>query len=169
MKNILIVSSTLKNNYKLAQELEKLLKDLNVKSTLISLENFILPLYTDKVFEKKKIEYKDTVEELTKHFVNNKGLIICGPEYNGSTPPILNNAIAWISVSTDYWRDAFNNKIALIATASGGSGTKFISTIKLQLEHLGCTVMTQAISANKSKPLDQNSAKKNLSKFISLI
>ena len=169
MKNILIVSSTLKNNYKLAQELEKLLKDLNVKTTLISLENYILPLYTDEIFEKKKNEYKNTVEELTKHFVSNKGLIICGPEYNGSTPPILNNAIAWISVSTDYWKDAFNNKIALVATASGGPGTKFIYTIKLQLEHLGCTVMPQSISANKSKPLKQNATKKNLNKFISLI
>ena len=169
MKNILIVSSTLKNNYKLAQELEKLLKDSNVKTTLISLENYILPLYTDKIFEKKKNDYKNTVEELTKLFVNNKGLIICGPEYNGSTPPILNNAIAWISVSTDYWKDAFNNKIVLIATASGGPGTKFISTIKLQLEHLGCTVMPQSISANKSKPLEQEPTKKNLNKFISLI
>ena len=74
MKNILIVSSTLKNNYKLAQELENLLKDLNVKTTLISLENYILPLYTDKIFEKKKNDYKNTVEELTKLFVNNKGL-----------------------------------------------------------------------------------------------
>ena len=169
MKNILIVSSTLKNNYKLAQELENLLKDLNVKTTLISLENYILPLYTDKIFEKKKNDYKNTVEELTKLFVNNKGLIICGPEYNGSTPPILNNAIAWISVSTDYWKDAFNNKIALVATASGGPGTKFISTIKLQLEHLGCTVMPQSISANKSKPLKQHATKKNLNKFISLL
>ena len=168
MKNILIVSATLKNNYKLAKQLKTLIdKEANV--SIISLENYDLPIYTENTFNKHIKSYQNIIEDLTKCFMDNQGIIICAPEYNGSAPPIVTNAIAWISTSTKYWRDAFNNKIALIATASGGPGTKFISTIKLQLEHLGCTVMTRAISANKSKPLDQNSAKKNLSKFISLI
>ena len=168
MKNILIISATLKNNYKLAKQLKTLIdKEANV--TIISLENYDFPIYTDNTFDKHIKSYQRTIEELTKYFIDNQGIIICAPEYNGSTPPIVNNAIAWISTTTKYWRDAFNNKIALIATASGGPGTKFISTIKLQLEHLGCTVMPQSISANKSKPLEQESTKKNLNKFISLI
>ena len=168
MKNILIISATLKNNYKLAKQLKTLIdKEANV--TIISLENYDFPIYTDNTFDKHIKSYQRTIEELTKYFIDNQGIIICAPEYNGSTPPIVNNAIAWISTTTKYWRDAFNNKIALIATASGGPGTKFISTIKLQLEHLGCTVMPQSISTNKSKPLEQESTKKNLNKFISLI
>ena len=117
----------------------------------------------------KKTKYKNTVEEITKHFINNHGLIICAPEYNGSIPPILNNAIAWVSTSTDYWRDAFNDKVALIGTASGGSGTNFISTMKLQLEYLGCVVMPRSISANSSNPLNTESTKKILKKFINLL
>ena len=169
MKNILIISTTLKNNYALAKQLKTLLKELKVNPTLISLENYILPLYTDNIFDKKKKEYENTVESLTKLFINNDGLIICGPEYNGSTPPILNNAIAWISTSTNYWRDAFNKKIALIGTSSGGAGTKFVMTIKMQLEHLGCVVMPRAISSNDSKPLNIESTKKILNQFIELI
>jgi len=168
MKNILIVSATLNNNYKLAQQLKTLI-DKKVNVTIISLENYHLPIYTENNFDKHIKSYQSTIEELTKYFVDNQGIIICAPEYNGSTPPIVNNAIAWISTSTKYWRDAFNNKIALIATNSGGDGTKYITIMKLQMEHLGCVVMPRAISANKSNPLNIDSAKKILTKFINLI
>ena len=102
-------------------------------------------------------------------FPKNEGLIICGPEYNGSTHPIINNSIAWISSSTEYWRDAFSDKIALVATYSGGAGLKYISTMKLQLEHLGCVVMPRAISSNKSNPMKSESIDKILKQFVKLL
>ena len=168
MKNILIVSATLKSNYKLAKQLKKLI-DQEANVTVISLENYDLPVYTEKVFDKNIKSYQSTIEELTKYFKNNQGIIICAPEYNGSTPPIVNNAIAWISTTTKYWRDAFNDKIALIATSSGGPGTKYTTIMKLQMEHLGCIVMPRPISANKSNPLNIESTKKILKKFIDLM
>jgi len=167
MKNILIVSATLKSNYKLAKQLKKLI-DQEANVTIISLENYDLPVYTEKVFDKNITSYQNTIEELTKYFKDNQGIIICAPEYNGSTPPIVNNAIAWISTTTKYWRDAFNDKIALIATSSGGLGTKYTTIMKLQMEHLGCIVMPRSISANKSNPLNIESTKKILKKFINL-
>jgi len=169
MKNILIISATSKNNYALAKQLKNLIDDLQGNATIISLEDYMLPLYTDKVFEKHKKQYKDTIETLTKFFIENDGLIVCGPEYNGSSHPILNNAIAWISMSTNYWRDAFNQKIALVGTSSGGVGSKFIMTMKTQLEHLGCVVMPRAISSNDSNPMNIKSTKKILKQFIKLI
>ena len=165
MKNILIVSATLKNNYKLAKQLETLInKEANV--TIISLENYDLPIYTDNTFDKHIKSYKNIIQELTKYFIDNQGIIICSPEYNGSTPPIVNNVIAWISTTTKYWRDAFNNKTALIATSSGGPGTNYITIMKLQLEHLGCVVMPRSISTNDSNPLNIESTKKILKQFI---
>ena len=168
MKNILIISATLKNNYKLAKQLKTLI-DKKANVTIISLENYNFPIYTDNTFDKHIKTYQSTIEELTKYFIDNQGIIICAPEYNGSTPPIVNNAIAWISTTTKYWRDAFNNKIALIATSSGGAGTKYITIMKLQMEHLGCVVMPRSISANESNPLNIESAKKILKKFIDLM
>jgi len=168
MKNILIVSATLNNNYKLAKQLKKLI-DQEANVTVISLEDYDLPVYTEKVFDKYIKSNKNTIEKLTKYFINNQGIIICAPEYNGSTPPIVNNAIAWISTTTKYWRDAFNDKIALIATSSGGPGTKYTTIMKLQMEHLGCVVMPRSISANKSNPLNIESTKKILKKFIELM
>ena len=169
MKKVLIVSATLNNNYSLGGKLKTHLESMDVDVTLISLENYTLPVYTDALFEKEKETYKETIETLTKEFVSANGLIICGPEYNGSTPPILNNAIAWISCSTDYWRDAFSDKIALVGTSSGGPGTKFIATMKIQLEHLGCVVMPRAISSNNSSPMNPDSIKKILNQFIKLL
>jgi len=164
MKNILIVSATLKNNYKLEKKYSN-----SIKINVISLENYQLPIYTDNAFDEHIDEHKNTISQLTNKFVESNGIIICAPEYNGSTPPIVNNAIAWISTTTDYWRDAFNKKIALIGTNSGGPGTKYITTIKLQMEHLGCVVMPRAISTNKSNPLNTESTNKILKQFIDLI
>ena len=168
MKNILIVSATLNNNYELAKKLKNLINE-EANVTVISLENYDLPVYTEDIFDKHIKKYQNTIEELTQHFVKNQGIIMCAPEYNGSTPPIVNNAIAWISTTTKYWRDAFNDKIALIATNSGGPGTKYISIMKLQMEHLGCVVMPRSISANKSNPLNVESTQKIIKKFIKLI
>ena len=175
MKKILIVSATLKNNLKLAHDLEKIInnisisKENNLETEVISLENYNLPVYTEKVFDSSIDNYKKTISDLTKKFIECDGLIICAPEYNGSTPPILNNSIAWISTATKYWRDAFNNKISLVATNSGGPGLKYISTMKLQLEHLGSVVMPRAISTNKSNPIVLESAEKIINQFIRLI
>ena len=169
MKNILIVSATLKSNYKLGQQLKSLLEKFDTKVTLISLENYILPLYTEDCSNNHKEDHKDTIVALTDYFVNNDGIIMCAPEYNGSIPPIVNNAIAWISVHTDYWKDAFNNKTILIATSSGGAGEKFITVMKTQLEHLGSVVMPRAISSNKSNPLNIESTEKILKHFIKTI
>ena len=169
MKNVLIISATLNTNYTLAKDIEKILLNLNVKVTIVSLEDYSLPLYTaknSKIVNENGIE---KIENLTKHLINNQGIIVCGPEYNGSIPPIITNAISWISTSTDYWRDGFLNKIALVATSSGGPGNKFLTSMKMQLEHLGAIVMPRFINISSSLPLKKDSAEKILKQFINLL
>ncbi len=118
---------------------------------------------------KEKDNYAKIVNDLTQLLINNKGIILCGPEYNGSSHPIITNAISWVSVSTKNWRDAFNNKVSLIGNSSGGPGTKFLISMKMQLEHLGSIVMPRTINVNSSNPLNKESAKKILNQFISLL
>ena len=169
MKNILIISATMKTNYKLSKDIQIILKEYNVNTTLISLENYDLPLYTDKAFKDGKNDYETEINELTDCLVTNEGIIICGPEYNGSISPIITNAIAWISTCSNYWKDSFENKNFLIATSSGGLGNKFIMAMKIQLEHLGAIVMPKSINVNENTPLKIESAKKILKQFITLI
>ena len=169
MKKIIIISATLENNYKLAENIKDILSEMNVEVSLLSLEDYMLPLYTDKVFSEEKDYYKNKVVHLTEEMKTADGLIICGPEYNGSIAPIISNTIAWVSTSTEYWRDSFFNKIALIGTHSGGGGDKFFRAMKTQLEHLGSVVMPRSINVNNSSPLKKDSAKKILKQFINLI
>ena len=129
----------------------------------------MFPLYTDKVFKEKKDEYRETVLSLINEMQESKGLIFCAPEYNGSIPPIVSNAISWISVSGEDWRGSFIDKIALIGTHSGGGGDKFFRSMKIQLEHLGSVVMPRPITVNNSSPLKKDSAEKILKQFINLI
>ncbi len=170
MKKILLISATSKTNYNLSKELKKLLVNdfsgIDVK--IISLEDYELPLYTAKNSTLNDKKSLNNIRTITDYLVESDGVIFAGPEYNGSIPPILVNTITWISTTTEYWRDAFLNKIGLIVTSSGGGGNKFLLTLKIQLEHLGMVVMPRNITINNSSPLKKDSAKKILKQFVNL-
>ncbi len=152
----LIISATRNNNHKLAQSLEKTAKELEMETRLICLEDYDLPVYTPTV-EGKGIP--EVAKTLTTLFCEAKSLTFCAPEYNGSIPPIVNNAIAWISRSGDEdWRGAFNGKPAVVATHSGGGGLKVTQAMRAQLEHLGSIVLPRPIVTNFSKELNPDSA-----------
>ena len=169
MKKITIISGTSNNNYKLSKDIGDILIDLGISASVLCLEDYMFPLYTDKIFKEKQDEYKATVLSLINEMKESRGLIFCAPEYNGSIPPIVSNAIAWISVSGEDWRGSFVDKIALIGTHSGGGGDKFFRSMKIQLEHLGSIVMQRPIAINNSSPLKKDSVEKILKQFINLI
>jgi len=168
-KNILIISATSKNNLKLAEKIHSIIDKNLVNSEVLNLEKHCLPIFTEEFFNKNKASYLEKVEFITDKFVSADGIVVCAPEYNGSIPPIINNTIAWISMSTKYWRDGFNNKIGMICSHSGGQGTKFIISMKLQLEHLGMTIIARNIVLDSSKKFDIDSSKKILKQFIKLL
>ena len=160
MKNIIIISATSGNNLNLAIKIGEL---LDLQCQIISLEDYYLPLYTGNI----ELEDKTLINDLCQKVINADGFIFCGPEYNGGSAPILTNAITWISVTTDYWKDAFKDKIGLIATHSGGNGDSFLLTFKHQLEFLGVVVYPDSIKVNKTKPFDVNLTRKIINGFQS--
>ncbi len=162
----LIVSATRGNNLKLAQSLEEMARGLEMESQLICLEDYELPVYTPSIEEKGIPENALT---LTREFHAAKGIILIAPEYNGSTPPIVSNAIAWISRSgNEDWRASFNNKPCVVATHSGGGGQKVTQTMRSQLEHLGGLVLPRAIITNYQKELNPESAQTILNQLKKL-
>ena len=162
MKKILIISATSGNNLTLANKIGKL---FDLENKIISIEDYQLPLYTGKV----ELEDKTAINGLCQKVIDASGFVFCGPEYNGGSAPILTNAITWISVTTDHWRDAFTNKIGLVATHSGGDGSSFLSTFRKQLEFMGVVVYPRSIQVNKSKDFDAGSAKKIIARFEKLL
>jgi|TARA_B110000438_G_scaffold285406_1_gene315465 NAD(P)H-dependent FMN reductase len=166
---VLIVSATSSTNLKLSEDIEKILQKFSVKAEILNIEEFPLPLFVSSNYIETKEKHFDKINNLTGKFIESHGIIICAPEYNGSIPPIITNMIAWISVSTEEWRFAFSDKISLIATSSGGPGSKYIIAMKNQLEHLGSVVMPRSIATSSSVKLDLNSVEKILNKFIKLL
>ena len=161
MKKILIISATSGNNLDLANDIRKL---LSVDNEVISLEDYELPLYTGKV----KIDNQTIVNRLCNKVLDASGFIFCGPEYNGGSTPMLINAITWISVTTEHWRDSFSDKIGLIATHSGGGGNSFLSTFRQQLEFMGVVVFPRSIKVNKKNDFNEKSVKKIIERFEKL-
>ena len=166
MKNILIVSATSGNNYILAQEVESLFKTKQANCKLIKLDDFSIPLYNPQL---EKTTNNVDISKIDELFQNADGFIFCAPEYNGGVPPVLSNALTWVSVKSKNWRDAFNGKFAIIATHSGGNGFRFLLAIRNQLEHMGTNVLSRTISVSKDIPLNKDSARKILNSFVKII
>tara|TARA_Y100000816_G_scaffold89085_1_gene61402 strand:+ start:183 stop:668 length:486 start_codon:yes stop_codon:yes gene_type:complete len=159
---ILIISATSGNNLTLAEKIQDL---FDIETELISLEDYQLPLYTPKV----KLNNQNIVNDLCNKVTEASGFVFCGPEYNGGSAPILTNAITWVSVTTNYWRDAFNEKIGLLASHSGGGGDSFLMTFRKQLEFLGVIVYPRSIKVNKNKTFNIESSKKIVERFQNLL
>ena len=164
MSKVLIVSATSGTNLILAHNISDL---LDVEREIVNLEDYVMPLYTPQAEEEE--EHNNLMSCLSKKFISSKGLIFCAPEYNGGSPPILTNTITWLSVSTNNWRDAFLNKIAIISTHSGGAGARFLSTFRIQLEHLGVIVYPKTIMVNTNNSFNKSSAKKILLGYKTLL
>ena len=159
---ILIISVTAGKNFTLAKKIQDL---FDIETGIISLEDYQLPLYTPKV----KLNNHNIVDDLCNKVTEASGFVFCGPEYNGGSAPILTNAITWISVKSEYWRDAFNGKFALIGTHSGGSGNRFLTAFRSQLEYMGTVVMPKTISVNKNKEFNKESAERTIQSLIDLL
>ena len=83
---------------------------------------------------------------LTEH----DGLLIATPEYNGSLPAALKNAIDWASrPSGRYERDkVFKGKVAAMMTASPGSfgGVRSLAHLRGVLTSVGVVVLPQEVA-----------------------
>tara|TARA_R110000868_G_scaffold117600_15_gene312612 strand:+ start:107239 stop:107739 length:501 start_codon:yes stop_codon:yes gene_type:complete len=166
MKKILILSATSRSNLKLAKEIAAQ-APTGVEVEIQILEDIDLPLYSPKVEADGVPAAALTLSESLKSV---GAFILVAPEYNGSIPPVVNNAIAWISRCSKEWRASFNDKFAAVATMSGGGGQKVVQAMRSQLEHLGTTVHSRAIVCTSQKELNPESAKKimaDLTKWIS--
>ena len=162
MSKILIISATSGTNLALANKISDL---LDREREIINLEDFIMPLYTPNVEQRDN----NVINDLCEKFINSDGFIFCAPEYNGGSPPILTNTITWLSVTTKHWREVFVNKKVLIATHSGGAGSRFLSTFRVQLEHLGSIVYPRTIMVNSNKKFKAESVGNILTDFIKLL
>ncbi len=159
MKTILIIAATPRSNHELAQSLAAL-APADVKVTTVVLEELNLPLYTPT---NEATGIPPAAIELSNLIIAAGAMVCVAPEYNGSVPPVYNNAIAWVSRTQKEWRAGFIDKFAAVATMSGGGGARVVQMMRSQLEHLGTTVHSHALVCGPSKALNPDSGRKIMS------
>src|ERR1700710_3029259 len=136
---ILVIPGSLRSgslNAKLAAVATHELVRMGAEVTRISLSDFSLPIYDGDMQAKSGVP---------KHAVNLKrmigahhGVLIVTPEYNSSLPPLLKNAIDWVSRVQDAHEirgQVFRERAFAIAAASAGRlrGTRRLSALRLVL------------------------------------
>lgn len=146
--NILIFAGSTRQesyNRKLAKAAAAIAEQQGAQATLLELSDFDIPLYN------ADLEARGTpadVIRLKQAMHSHAAWIICSPEYNGSYPALLKNAIDWASspVKGDaLWSDGtqpFRNKVVGMASASPGGmgGLRAQSHLAPLLLNLQCWV-----------------------------
>ena len=166
MPKIGILVASAGNNRKLGDTLKELAQKQNVETQIINLVDLNLPLYS--TVEEERNGIPDTAKDLAEQILAHKAFIIVAPEYNGVMPPVLNNAMAWTSRSTDCWRDAFNDKTVGLATHSGGGGEKGLQAMRLMYQHLGANILARELLTTYEKPLNQETANLMIEQLVKL-
>ena len=149
MKKICVITASIGKNLELAQLIVSHLKKHNAEVTLIDLVSLNLPLYSSAAESHHKAE---VLVEPFKEQLKADAFVFVAPEYNGGPPPVFTNFVAWVSRSTKNWRDTFNRKTGMIATASAGSGLQVLTILRMQLSFIGMNVMGRQIVSTMSKP-----------------
>ena len=85
MKNLLIISSTKNTNLQLSQEIKNFFdKKESISSSIISLEEFDLPLFKPSLEEnfKENNSFPTDIEKVKNKILSSDAIIWCSPEYN---------------------------------------------------------------------------------------
>lgn len=164
---ITIFVASLNENMKMANTLQKQLTSLGYKSQIINLVDLDLPMYDSYKEQQDGIPSK--INEIIQTMEESSAYIFVSPEYNFSIPPVLSNAIAWISRAGDDFRKVFTLKIIQLATHSGGGGNDVSNAMRTQFTKLGSLVMPREIIATYSTPLDENSNERILKQFVQVL
>src|SRR5262249_17794943 len=84
-------------------------------------------------------------EEFRNRLLANDAFVIASPEYNGSMPGHLKNAIDWVS---QFRPQPFNQRHCLLMSASPsmGGGNRGLWSLRIPLEHLGSPVFPDMFS-----------------------
>jgi len=149
MADLLVIAASNGENLKLAHRFAAAAQAMGRCTDVLDLTALDLPLFTPPARDRGT---PAAVADLEARLRGSPRWVICAPEYNGSIPPVLTSAIAWLSVQGDDFRALFNCRPIAIATHSGGGGATALMALRLQLAHLGAHVVGRQVLSNNANP-----------------
>ncbi len=165
-KALLVITASNGENLKLAQRFAQISKELGANPEVLDLTDLDLPLYNPRSHNESGIP--PLTKTLMEKMASSPRWVICAPEYNGSIPPVLTSAIAWLSVLGEDFRDLFNGRPIAIASFSGGGGMEVLLSLRIQLSHLGAQVVGRQLMSNFQKPAKDESIQDLLERLIQM-
>lgn len=122
--------------------------------TRITLADYALPIMDEDLERDKGVPAN--AAKLARQFAAHDGVLIATPEYNGSLPPLLKNAIDWVSrVTKDGGRPVrpFANRAFALCSSSNGpfAGIRAINHLRAVLSHVGCEVVAPQCSIARAQ------------------
>jgi NAD(P)H-dependent FMN reductase len=153
--DVLVIAASSGENLKLAHRFGEAARQKGLSAEVLDLTTLELPLYNPRLHAAAGVP--ESVPALSRRMAAVPRWVICAPEYNGSIPPVLTSAIAWLSVQGDDFRALFNGRPVAIASHSGGGGHTVLTALRLQLAHLGAHVVGRQLVSNSSHPAKDDS------------
>ena len=140
-------------NQKLATIAAAGAREAGAEVTVIALRDFPLPVFDEDLEAAKGLPAE--AKKLKQLFLEHDGLIIASPEYNGSLPAALKNALDWVSrTETDDEPSlaAFTGKTAILCAASPGGlgGLRGLVHVRAILGNIGVTVLPDQIAVSQA-------------------
>lgn len=144
--SFLVFSASLRNdsfNTRLAKLAALVIEKNGGKADYAKMSEFDCPSFNQD--QEAGNQLPKGAEEFRKRILANDAFIIASPEYNGSMPGYLKNAIDWVS---RFRPQPFNEHHALLMSASPsmGGGNKALWSLRMPLEHLGARVFPDMFS-----------------------
>jgi NAD(P)H-dependent FMN reductase len=152
--DLLVIAASNGQNLLLAERFAAAAREQGQSAEVLDLTAIDLPLFTPRALAAGT---PAALAALQARLVAAPRWVICTPEYNGSIPPVLTSAIAWLSMQGDDFRALFNGRTVAIATHSGGGGHTVLTALRLQLAHLGAHVVGRQLVSNKNQPAKDDS------------
>jgi chromate reductase len=163
--DLLVIAASNGENLKLADRFAAEARQQSQCASVLDLTALPLPLFSPRAQAEKPPSALPSLEEQLR---GSARWVICTPEYNGSIPPVLTSAIAWLSVQGSDFRSLFNGRPVVIATHSGGGGYTVLAALRLQLAHLGAVVVGRQLVSNGTTPAKDASISDLITRLIAL-
>jgi NAD(P)H-dependent FMN reductase len=153
--DLLVLSASNGENLALSERFAAAAHARGMGAEVLDLTTLPLPLYNPRTHAEAGLPA--AVVPLSETLGAAPRWVICAPEYNGSLPPVLTSAIAWLSVQGEGFRSLFNGRPVAIATHSGGPGVEVLAVLRIQLAHLGAHVVGRQLSCSRQNPAKDSS------------
>jgi len=153
---ILVLPGSLRSNSvnaKLADVVQVTLAQLGADVTRVSLTDYPMPIVNEDLKAEQGIP--EHAMQLGRMIASQDGVFVVSPEYNSSTPPLLKNAIDWVSlIAKDGdqplkpWRDRY---VALGAASPGKfGGMRNLIHLRTVMVSVGSQVISEQCSVSQA-------------------